>query len=258
VAVTRPVIVTRPGPAGSRLQHRLEQAGWSAVWCPAFQLGPAPDSELARSTLARLADFDLAVFVSPAAVAAVAGLLETPWPVTTTIGAVGAATEAAVRQRLRLPTEVRVVAPAVEDAAGSEAFWSEWLRSGAVARRVLILRAQHGREWLGEQFVAAGAEVRVLAVYTRAEVTLDATARESLQQWVAAGAPAISIFSSSEAVNALDRQLRVLVGAAAWLRNGVAVATHERISSQLLAAGYTRVELSAPDDDSLMARLELF
>ena len=124
------MIVTRPAPAGSRLQQRLQQAGWDSVWCPAFQLGPAPDSELARSTLARLADFDLAVFVSPAAVDAVASLLEASWPVTTTVGAVGAATAAAVRQRLRLPMDVRVVAPAADDAAGSEAFWSEWVRLG--------------------------------------------------------------------------------------------------------------------------------
>jgi len=66
----------------------------------------------------------------------------------------------------------------------------------------------------------------------------------------------VTIFSSSESVAALDRPLAVSPGAPAWLRRGVAVATHERVAEQLLAAGYTRVELSAPDDDALMARLE--
>jgi uroporphyrinogen-III synthase len=254
--VKRPVIVTRPAPAGPRLHQRLLQAGWDTVWLPAFQIGPVPDPQRAQSTLRQLADYDLAVFVSPAAVDAVARLLDAPWPVGTVIGVVGAATEAAVRQQLRLPAEVRMLAPAAEGAAGSEAFWSEWTRSGRSARRALILRAQHGREWLGEQFAAAGTEVQALAVYTRTEVELQGPQRQRLRQWVDAQSPAICIFSSSEAVDALDRQLGAMPGATGWLRTGVAVATHERIRSRLLAAGYTRAELSAPDDDALMARLE--
>jgi uroporphyrinogen-III synthase len=254
--VKTPVIVTRPAPAGPRLHQRLLQAGRDAVWWPAFQVGPAPDSRRVHSTLARLADFDLAIFVSPAAVDAVAGLLDAPWPGSTTIGAVGAATEAAVRQQLQLPREARVIAPATEGAAGSEAFWSEWTRRRGVARRALILRAQHGREWLGDRLAAAGTEVEMLAVYTRAGGALDDSARRRLRQWVAAEAPVISIVSSSEAIEALDRQFGVIAGATGWLRKGIAVATHERIRAQLLAAGYTRVELSAPDDDAMMARLE--
>ncbi len=121
---------------------------------------------------------------------------------------------------------------------------------------MLILRAQHGREWLGEQFVATGAQVEVLPVYTRAEGTLDDVGLKRLRRWVDADAPVVTVFSSSESVDALDRQLAVSSGATAWLRRGVAVATHERVAEQLLAAGYTRVELSAPDDDALMARLE--
>jgi hypothetical protein len=48
-----------------------------------------------------------------------------------------------------------------------------------------------------------------------------------------------------------------MVGAREWLRQGVSIATHERIRDRLLAAGYTRAELSAPDDDAVVARLEL-
>jgi uroporphyrinogen-III synthase len=251
----RPVIVTRPAPAGPRLHRRLLQSGWDAVWWPAFRIGPAPDPRLAGEVLSRLADFDVAIFVSPAAVDAVAALLDAPWPAGTTIGAVGAATEVAVRKRLPLSADARVVAPE-DGGAGSEAFWSEWTRRGEGARRALILRAQHGREWLGERLVAAGAEVRALAAYTRVEAVLEEPARQRLRQWVRAQAPVTGIFSSSEAVDALDRQIGVVSGAADWLRRGVAIATHDRIRLRLLAAGYRQVELSSSDDDALMARLE--
>ncbi len=250
------IIVTRPAGAGERLLQRLRSAGWDALGWPVFEIGPAPDRGHARRTLGRLADFDLAVFVSPAAVRAAAALLDGAWPGTTAIGAVGTATGAAVSENLKPPAGTFVVAPASDIAAGSEAFWAEWEQCGRTARRVLILRAQHGREWLAERFGAAGAVVEDLAVYTRTDPSIDPAARSEVQRAMASSLPVITVFSSSEAVDALDRQMADIVGAREWLRQGVAIATHERIRDRLLAAGYTRAELSAPDDDAVVARLE--
>ena len=250
------VIVTRPAEAGARLLERLRTAGRDALGWPVFEIGPAPDQEHARRTLGRLADFDLALFVSPAAARAAAVLLARPWPSTTKIGAVGAATGVAVVQDLKPPAGTLVIAPASDGAAGSEAFWAEWEQRGCVARRVLILRAQQGREWLAERFGAAGAAVEVLAVYTRTDPATDPAVQRELQQAMASSVPAIVVFSSSEAVEALDRQVADIAGARGWLRRGTAIATHERIRERLLGAGYTQVELSAPDDDALIARLE--
>jgi uroporphyrinogen-III synthase len=250
------VVVTRPSNPGERLQQRLRDQGWDAVWWPAFVLGAPADEAHARATLTRLADFDLAVFVSPAAVAAAAALLEEPWPTTAFVGAVGAATAEAVREHLRLADEVTVVTPPDDTVAGSEAFWSEWRRRGLTAKRVLVLRAQHGREWLSDRFSEAGASVETLPVYTRNEATLSAGDTALLQRMVAAHGVVISIFSSSEAIDALDHQVDRVMGAAAWLRQGIAIAIHPRIRERLLAAGYKRVELSASDDDALITRLE--
>jgi uroporphyrinogen-III synthase len=252
--VPRPaVIVTRPAPAGERLRERLAAAGFEAHCWPAFRIGPAPDPAAVHATLARLADFDLAVFVSPAAVRAVA-LWIAEWPAGTLAGAVGEATAAELRAAIRLPPGALLAPP--EEAAGSEAFWDACRRRGLTPRRVLILRAQHGRDWLGEKLAAAGAQVQPLAVYARTEVTLDAAARSLLAAKVAAAHPVATVFSSSEAVDALDRQVAEVVGAAAWLRGGAALATHPRIAARLLAAGYTRVIECAADDEALLARLE--
>jgi uroporphyrinogen-III synthase len=250
------VIVTRPAEAGTRLLERLRTAGWDAIGWPVFAIGPAPDREHARRTLGRLADFDLALFVSPAAVRAAAAALDRPWPSTTMIGAVGAATGVAVLEGLKPPAGTLVIAPASDGAAGSEAFWAEWEQRGCVARRVLILRAQHGREWLAERFGATGVAVEVLAVYTRTDSSTEPAARREVQRAMASSLTAVTVFSSSEAVDALDRQMAGIAAAREWLRQGVAIATHERIRERLLGAGYTHVELSAPDDDAVIARLE--
>lgn len=250
------VIVTRPAAAGERLQRKLVDLGWEALWCPAFDIGPPPDEQHARGILKQLAHFDLVVFVSPTAVHATAALMDASWPSNVAIGAVGEATAAALVAELALAPGVPVIAPTGE-ASGSEGFWSEWTRAGRTARRVLILRAQHGREWLNERFSAAGAEVDVLPVYTRAERKLDSAALAVLQRSMAGHGRPVTVFSSSEAVDALDRQLSAEEGATRWLREGTTLATHVRIRDRLLEVGYKHVELTVPGDEALIARLEL-
>lgn len=249
------VIVTRPAAAGERLHGRLIASGWDAVWCPAFDIGAAPDPQAASSLLRALRQFDLVVFVSPNAVRASLALVDQPWPTGVAIGAVGEATAAAVRTELALAPETAIIAPD-GDASGSEAFWAAWIRSGRRALRVLILRAQHGREWLAERFSDAGAEVVILPVYTRVDHRLDASTGTVLERAMAARRSPVAVFSSSEAVDALDRQLSAQDGAAPWLRNGWALATHERIRERLLDAGYKRVEMTAADDEAVVGQLE--
>jgi uroporphyrinogen-III synthase len=93
-------------------------------------------------------------------------------------------------------------------------------------------------------------------VYARADHSLDRLALEVLQRSMVAQRCALTVFASSEAVDALDRQLSAQDGAARWLRTGTALATHERIRDRLLDAGYKRVELTAADDEAVVARLE--
>lgn len=251
------VIVTRPAAAGERLHRQLIGRGWDAVWWPAFDIKPASDERHAREVLAQLERFDLAIFVSPNAVEAVVPLLGTPWPVAVPIGAVGEATAATVREVLAPAPEVPVIAPQAAAGSGSEAFWAEWMRSARRANRILILRAQRGREWLADRFAATGAVVESLPVYTRADHVVDDAAFEVVRRSIAAHRVPLTVFTSSEAVDALDRQLVAEPGGSTWLRSGMALASHARIRERLLAVGYTRVELTPADDESLMARLEL-
>ena len=249
------VIVTRPAHAGQRLFERIVQHGRDAVWWPAFDIGPSPDAAAVRAALARLADYQLAIFVSPNAVRAISALAPSPWPASTMIGAPGRSTREAIEALLQ-PLPGSVIGPVDDGEGGSEALWQAW-QAGAhqlPARRVLLLRAAEGRNWLSERFAEAGAEVDAVAVYTRVPRSLSPDDQTRIQGWASAGTQAVTVFTSSEAVAALDSQVGAV--GAAWLRAGIAIACHPRIADQLTASGYARMLNATFDDDAIIAKLE--
>ena len=249
------VVVTRPGAAGRALADELGRCGLPALWLPAFEFGPAPDEAQARAVLARLADFDLAILVSPQAVRATAALLAGPWPKATAIAAVGAGTRAAVVAAIGGAGSARLLPERDGDieGSGSEALWPLLQAMQPVPRRVLLLRAQSGREWLSEQLQAAGSAVTPLAVYTRLPHVPPAELRSRLA--AAARGALASVVSSSDAVDALANMLADEPAVLQALRAGPALASHPRIAERLRAAGFTRVAVCAPAAGAIVASL---
>lgn len=265
---TRPWLVTRPAYAGAALTAALTAAGHDARWMPAFDLGPPPDPVLARATLDELSSFDLALFVSPAAVRATGQLLgERTWPSTTMIGAVGSGTRDAVRTHLRGADRATVITPieSAHDAGhgdgqtGSEAFWSaleaHQRAAGSWPRRALLLRAAHGRDWLRDRLSEVGAQVVTLAVYARCArlwTTDDAA-------WVAKrvdGPTPLLVITSSEAVDSLLAVAQAQPDAATvtnWLKRGRALALHPRIVARLQAAGFNDSACVPCEIDALLS-----
>lgn len=248
------IVVTRPADAGRALAADLAARGGAVVCAPAFAIGPAPDVGATRRLLARVADFDLAVFVSPAAVRAVAAHLAGAWPAQTAVAAVGAATLDAVAASIPGAQAARLIAPppappGSEEAAndtGSEALWRALQDASLQPRRVLLLRAQAGREWLRERLAAAGAEVVAHAVYTRIAAFPDPVALAAMRAWHAAGRSAAIVITSSEAVDVVAKQWPAHAEVAAagivpWLRAATVVVTHERIGERARAAGFRDV-----------------
>ena len=226
------------------------------AWWPAFEIAPPRDEAAVRSALVRLADYDLALFVSPNAVQATAERLLADWPATTVIGAVGTSTRDAALAELRGAAGATVVAPIEGDESGSEGFWRAWLATGRRAHRVLLLRAATGRDWIVDQFLAADARLDAVAVYDRRARRLTDGDRVRLHDWVQAGAHPVTIVSSAEAVGAVLEQVAAVDGAEAWLRGGAAIATHPRIGQRLEATGFSRVEVCSPEDSHVVEQLE--
>jgi uroporphyrinogen-III synthase len=267
----RPFLVTRPGAAGRALTEALSARGFDARWLPAFDIGPAPDPARAAATLACLGDFDLALFVSPAAVRATAQLLgDRAWPASTVIGAVGQGTRDAVHAQLRFDAAAApaVIAPPAatgdqagdaDPASGSEAYWQAQQRHMATTgwrpRRVLILRAAQGRDWLQARFVQEGVAVTLLAVYARQARAW----RPDDVAWIAArlaGVPPLLVITSSEAVDGLCAAADAADASGAtrrWLQRGRALALHPRIVARLHEAGFADAACVPCEVEALLA-----
>lgn len=249
------VIVTRPGTAGAALTQDLRRAGFAAEHWPAFEIGAAPNLDALDAALAQLETFDCVVFVSPAAVRAVANRrldlasqsnnAPRAWPSSVAVAAVGATTAEFARSLLRLPEAAVLIAPdgdAAED-SGSEALWPKL--QALAPRRVLIARAQHGRDWMADQLASIGVAVTTLAAYSRLPRPLSATQKDQVQRWFAEGREIVTVFSSSEAV---DVVLALRDAATAALRAGTAIATHPRIEEALRAQGVANTTTVRPEE----------
>jgi uroporphyrinogen-III synthase len=248
------VVVTRPEEAGRRLAAELVAADFDVLWLPAFDLGAAPEPRRVDATLARLREFDLAIFVSPAAVRATAAALAGDWPAQTAIAAVGAATAQTVRERIAGVDAAQIIAAATGGESGSEALWTVLAARPERPRRALVLRAQGGRDWLLDRLGEAGSVVEVLAVYRRLPHAVGAADLDWLATRARGGVLA-SVVTSSEAVDAVQGQLAPDSVAFAALRAGPALASHARIAQRLRAAGYADVRQCAPDAAAIVAEL---
>lgn len=225
-----------------------------AWWWPAFEIAAAAEPSVVAARLARLSPAELVLVVSPAAVAALAAYLP-QWPAGVRLAAVGTGTAQALVATFG--TAIDLLQPA-EDASesGSEALW-DVLCQGALPERVLIARAEHGREWLGERLEAAGVAVERLAVYRRLPGGLSGEQRAELAQALNGPAPEILV-TSSEGVEVLLGELSTQPGALEWARRGRVLAIHSRIVERLEAAGFAQVSLVAADDEAVVATLESF
>lgn len=248
----RRVLVTRPRELAQALAALIREAGGEPLLFPAIEIRDAADPAPARALLARLREFDLAVFVSPSAVrkamelaegraqpvgpARPAGRAQTapqPWPAGLRVAAIGAGT----RRELELRGFRNVIAPTgQEDSDGLLA-----LPELAGVRRVAIFRGEGGREVLGEALVARGARVEYAECYRRARPA-------------AAAAP----------VGRIDA---ICVSSGEALRNLVALLGRERVEQATLFVPHARVAgiarelglrepvLAGPRDAQMLAAL---
>ena len=124
-------------------------------------------------------------------------------------------------------------------------------RNGADAGRTGA-DAGVGREWLATAMRAAGAEVRLQAVYRRGAATLSPAEGLLLDEALAVPARHVWLLASAEAVDHL--QTLVTQGGRPWpAQPGAAIATHPRIAERACAAGFAPVLVSAGDAASVAA-----
>lgn len=271
------VIVTRPEPEAAHWVRTLQAEGWPAQALPLIEIAVPGDPlvrERLRQAQAHWLDADAIMFVSAAAVqhffsgmgqtAAVARVHTRFW-------APGPGTARALAQALAahgLGAE-HIDAPAAHAAQfDSESLWPVVAGQLRPGQRILIVRgasqdapapsspesaghalAGHGRDWLIQQCLAAGAQVQACVAYERRAPA----STPSSPGWIrtATGPGCVWLFSSSEALAHLNK----LAPACDWTQTS-ALATHPRIAATARAAGFGRVVETRPALPDVLRALE--
>jgi len=246
------IVVTRPREQAAQLAQRIAQAGGKVILFPLLEISPVSDPRLLRELVARLHEFNLAIFISPNAVrygmeairAAGVSLSPSPSPASgrreLKIATVGQGSAKALRD---LGVQ-EIIAP--QDRFDSEALLAVPELQNVKGWRVVIFRGDGGRELLGDTLKARGATVEYAACYQRAKPQQDAGAL------LAADPHAITV-TSSEALgylwDMLDEPGRTRLAAVPLF------VPHARIAEAAQRLGWRNVIPTAGGDDGLFSGL---
>ncbi len=260
------VIVTRPERDAAGWVQTLQAHGLQAEALPLIEIAALPETAALQQAWREIDAYSALMFVSGNAVDGFFASNQAAAPVQKVKAATdsvaspgprflapGPGTVAALR-RAGVP-DALIDAPAAD--AGqfdSEALWAVVGRRHWQGRRVLIVRGQGagkdqtggaGRDWLAQQFVAAGARVDVVAVYQRRAPVFTTSQRQRIE--AAAHDGSVWLLSSSEALAHLPT--------GDWSR-ARAVATHPRIAEAARAAGWGVVVQSRPEITDIVGSIE--
>ncbi len=245
------IVVTRPQAQAGPLAAAIAAQGGQPLIFPLLEIGPAADPQPLAAAVARLADYSLAVFISPNAVAYAlpAILARGPWPAGLLPAAVGQGTVKAlaahgiagcVAPRERFDSEALLELP--ELAAGQVA-----------GKRVAIFRGDGGRELLAETLRARGAEVDCITCYRRSGPA--GGVAPLLAAWRAGKLDALTV-SSSEGlrylVDLLDAEGR------RYLQKTPVFVPHARIAENARALGLSNIILTDAADAGIVAGLRAY
>ena len=258
------IAVTRPRDQAAPLARCIEQAGGIPLLFPLLDIAPVADQSALHEQIFRLAQFDLAIFISPNAVqygmAAIRAALS-PHPSPASGRGVG--DSAGEGKVLILPPALKIATVGqgsakalrelgiAEVIAPAERFDSEGLLAlpelqNVAGWRVLILRGDGGRELLGDTLRARGATVEYAACYRRSKPQQDIAA-------LLDAVPDALTVTSSEALGYLwqmldDAQRDQLCGIPLFV-------PHQRIADLAQRQGWRQVRLADAGDDGLLSAL---
>lgn len=265
--MTPVAVLTRPEGRNDRLAARLNEAGIETLPLPALSLRPLQSTQ---SNMPLPCDYDLIVFVSGSAVRFYLDQLacipeaEPIWPESTLLATVGQASALPLYQASGIIRR-NILHPRLPDQQqDSEALWSLLQPLAHRFKRVLIVRGETGRDWLGQQLEQAGACVHRLGVYRREPAIWSSAQARLLKKRLEQGGPVVCLMTSSEGVAAVNANIEANGLGSLWERVRF-VAIHARVARRLQSispdvsngmAGPGRarpqvVKICSPDEDAI-------
>ena len=243
------VAVTRPAVQAGPLARALEARGARVIRFPLLEVAPPRDEAAAAALVDRLADYQLAVFISANAARLGVELVRRRGRSLEAleVAAVGKATARAL-------AEVGVSPDVVpRERFNSEALLELLPAARVAGRRVLIFRGEGGRAALADALRARGATVDYAEVYRR---VMPAAAPDELAAACAAGTVDVVLLTSREAMENLVALMGDGLGAC--LRAVRLVVVNDAMAARAQDLGFRQPPLLAarPDDDTLVATLE--
>jgi uroporphyrinogen III methyltransferase/synthase len=240
------IIVTRTRQQASELSSKLTALGAEVIEAPTIEIAEPADWKPVDRALDEAGQYDWIVFTSVNGVLAVKRrLMETNRDVRifgiAKIAAIGNPTAEAIRRELALGVDL------CPKQFIAEALAEEIIRDGqAAGKRVMLLRADIGRQVLVERLVAAGAQVRDVSVY---ETRRPASLPDGLAERIRAGQiDWITFTSSSTARNFVN-----LLGNAAELKKAKIASIGPVTTQTLRDLGIpVTAEAARPDIDGLI------
>lgn len=275
------IVVTRPREQATNLAQRIAQAGGRAILFPLLEVSPVLDSQALRALIARLHEFNLAIFISPNAVrygmeaiitaskslspSQLSSVNFVPLANETDVGSTAGEGNVSVstEQYNTLPASLKiatvgqgsvralrdygvknVIAP--QDRFDSEALLALPELKQIAGWRVVIFRGNGGRELLGDTLKARGVKIEYVTCYQRARTHQDAALL------LAANPDAITV-TSSEALGYLWDMLDDV--AKKRLAAVPLFVPHSRIAETARKLGWSEVVLADQGDDGLISGL---
>lgn len=238
------VLVTRPTEQAGPWVTRLGAAGVPAAALPLMAIAAAEDLAPLKQAWQDLTLYRLLVFVSPNAVLQFFAQRppdSAPWPTDVLVATVGPGSSQALRAA-GVPAAQVLEPAATAENFDSEALWLQLQTREWHGRRVLLVRGDGGREWLGDRLRERGAQVSAVQAYRRVLPRWHATELALLSQALDAPANHAWLLSSSEAIDNLS-----VLAPDRDLSRSMALATHPRIAERARQQGFARVVLTRPD-----------
>jgi uroporphyrinogen-III synthase len=233
------IVVTRPREQAASLAQRITTLGGNAILFPLLEIAPVSDPRPLQELVSRLADFDLAIFISPNAVRYGTASIQM-LPATLRVATVGQSSA----QALRDAGANEVLAP--EGRSDSEALLALPQLQNVRGWKTVIFRGDGGRELLGDTLKLRGATVEYITCYQRSKPL------QEIGTLLTQKPDAITV-SSSEALGYLwdmfDEASRNQISAIPLF------VPHARIAEKAQQQGWQKIIQTAGGDDGIISSL---
>jgi uroporphyrinogen-III synthase len=240
------VVVTRPIHQAQNLAQLIAGAGGEAILFPVLEIQDAGDLRPLNALIARLDEFDVAIFISPNAVSKALNLIraQRQLPPELMIAAIGKGS----KKELQHCGITQIVAP--EKKFDSEGLLALPQFQDMHGKKVVIFRGEGGREVLGDTLISRGATLEYAECYRRCKPSIDTA--PLLHRWARGEIHAITATSGESLHNLFD-----LLGKLGqqWLKKTPLFVPHQRIAQIAHEMGLTQVIVTLPGDEGLVAGL---